>query len=570
LVIPNTTASTYAMPLVTSLGQYSTSNENGSAQLEVIDSTTFKITHTFRIISDTENYIISQYIANQTKLTKNSIYAASEGDNSRPSVFNTPRSFNGLVVTQQGKYIVSNEAFRVPFRASFNSQDVNGNFILPFTLLVEKLSSIGTFETDLSAYEDCRVTVEWDDEDEKIELEKIHLIVTRRKDQANVAGYEKDLELSEALLETTGSTATINGIIKGPVVYSQDDGITSVFFVIDHTKVTRGDTYDIIPVATYESGASELSGLNGFSSLGSGGSAIAPTFTSDAVWYSRNGKTANNITAAVMERLANVFTVDYNTYFDTAGEPFTTFDQDFESLKFELKNAVSDAVLYSGVVGKNTATNVIQSSGQIQTIKDEEGGLYRFVAKPFRIPFENEQGLPNFGGNPNPALNQYKLVWTLRIVASIDQVDIVDYVTECDLEVRPYESVNNTPSYSPKVSNIMFRDPNTGLPLSSWCDLEEVLVTANIEDLGTDTYALAFVDRNPFGAIYQNDYSLQEEDAYEHELPSYVEFEMLQSDLISQFNLNVSGGVVSFLLDISSLSEDERMRISVMVYQSNS
>jgi hypothetical protein len=570
LVIPNTSASTYPMALVTQLGQYVTSNENGSAQLEVIDSTTFKITHSFRLIADTENYIISQYIDNQTKLTKNSIYATQQRDNSRPSVFNTLRSLNGLVVTQKGKYYVSNESFRVPFIASFNSQDVEGDAILPFELKVERLSDLGTFQSDISAYEDCRVTVEWDDEDEIIELEKVHLLVTRRREQANVAGYEKDLEFSEALLVTTGGSSTVNGIIKAPTVYTQAGGKTSVSFIVDHTKVTKGDSYDFHPIATYESGPSELKGLHGVKTLRSNSAALAPIFTSDAVWYSRNGKSANNITAAVMERLSNVFTLDYNTYFDTAGEPFTTFDQDFEYLRFDLVNAVTNFSLYSGFVGKNTATNEIQSNDQIQTIKDEANTLYRFVAKPFRIPFENEQGLPNLGGNPNPALNQYKLIWTLRIVGSIDQTEIVDYVTECDLEVRPYESVNNTPSYSPKVSNIMFRDPKTGLSLSAWCDLEEVLVTANIEDLGTDTYALAFVDRNPFGVIYQNDYSLEEEDAYEHELPSYVEFEMLQSDLISQFNLNVSDGVVSFLLDISSLSEDERMRISVMVYQSNS
>jgi hypothetical protein len=77
--------------------------------------------------------------------------------------------------------------------------------------------------------------------------------------------------------------------------------------------------------------------------------------------------------------------------------------------------------------------------------------------------------------------------------------------------------------------------PNTGLPLSAWCDLEEVLVTANIEDLGTDTYALAFVDRNPFGAIYQNDYSLEEEDDSMYEMDS--EMYEGEEELEEEFNL---------------------------------
>jgi hypothetical protein len=568
-VIPNATPATHLMGLSTQQGQFVISNENWYAQIQVIGSHRFRIIHVFRMIADTENYILSQYIDNQTKLTKNSIFSAQELNNTRPSVYNIVKSYSAVVVTQKGSYAVFAPQASVGFIASFNFQDVFGDFILPFQVKIEKTSSLGTFQNALSAYEDCRVTIEWDDPDEVIVLEKCEVLMTQRNDQANEGNYEKDLRLTHARLVTTGSSAFIQGYIKGPVAYTRAGGKTSVSYIVDHSGIEINRTYDIHGICPYEVGPSELKQLHGIRPVAANDAPNAPEFDFEAEWWTRNAKNGNNLTCAVMERVCNVLTVNYNQYVDTGAEPFTTFAQDFESAHFELVKVSNSEVMYSGVVGKNTATNEILSNAQIETIKDTEAGVYRFIARPFRIPFENEQGLPNFGSNGLTEDNDYVLTWTVRIVASIDQLDIVDYKSECLLNVRPYESQTSEPSYVPKVSNIRFLNPETGLPISAWCDLTEVLVVANVEDLGENTYALAFVDNNPFGAIYLNDFALKEEDTYSHDLPDYVVFPMLETPLIEEFNLNLPSETVSFLLDISGLSLEERMRISVMVYQAN-
>ena len=128
--------------------------------------------------------------------------------------------------------------------------------------------------------------------------------------------------------------------------------------------------------------------------------------------------------------------------------------------------------------------------------------------------------------------NQYKWKWSIQFVASADDRFRYQFEFDQTLTIRPYEN-NSTPSEdpsgAPKVSNIRFIDPNTGLLIGNWCDLTTVQVVADVEDLGTDTYVNAFVDRYPLGATMQNDYALEEEDSAEHTLPAYIELPQLET-----------------------------------------
>jgi hypothetical protein len=567
LVIPSTSLATYPMAMVVNNPSTANSSENGMVELEVLGNKVFKITHYFRIISDTENYFTGLATSNQLRLTKGSVFDANEGEALRPSVFNTTRALNAVVCTRKDTFSLFTTEFSIPFRASFKGTSPVGSFDFPSTVTIEKVSNNEAVNF-LSPYEDCKVTISFTDPLELIQTDEVVVLVAKRLFNQNRVSYEVDLDVSEAKLETTVSTTVIDGVIKGPVSYTQADGITSVSFVVDKTGIEYNKGYDIHFAPLFSRDVSEFGYSHGVLRVGSLSDSLPVDFDMDCEFWTRYGVHANNMVAAVMQRLVNVCTIDYSDYNNLASPPFTNFDADFAQISFELKNAVSGAVLYSGGVGKNTATNEILSNAQVETIKDEENGLYRFVAREFRIPYENFQNLPNLGGNPLQNLNNYVFTWKIRFVASADELQVIEYTFDCDLQIRPYENQNGEPSYVPKVSNIRFLNPETGLPISAWCDLEEILVLADVEDLGETTYVLAYVDDFPLGAIYQNDYALKEEDPQSHTLPSYVTFEEKQTDLISDFNADTSSGTVSFRLDISNLSGEEKQRISVKAYKS--
>lgn len=564
-VIPSNSPNSYVMPLVLAQTEYTLSNENGGVTIEVIDSTNFIIRHDFRMTYDIEGYVLGRLFQNRLRLSQPSGYSLQEWDNSRPSVYSTLKAYNAVLAVRRNTENAFMNEFSIRWQSAFNGLDRNLNVKYPLTMKFNKVSD-NTEVTTLSAFEDIKVTFEYEDPSYEIVVDECEVILTERVLQANVETFEKDLNPSHAKLVTTVSTSTIEDKIKGPVSYTQTGGKTSVSFVVDHTKIVYGQPYDVHAICLYPENPSDNVALHHGQRVSSSSDHPGFDFGIDANWWTYNAKSANEITAAVMERLVNVFECSYNLYIDNGTEPFTTFNQDFDSIKFELKNAVSGAVLYTGGVGKNTSTNEPLSNAQVQTIKDELNGLYRFVAQEFRVPFLNDQNLPNFGVNQE-GLNQYILTWTLRMISAQDETVVNDYVFDCPLSVRPYENDVNDPSYTKKVSNIRFLDPETSLPIGAWCDLDTVRVIANVEDLGTDTFVLAFVDRNPYGALYQNDFNLQEEDPQTHTLPSYVTFTPKDSILISDFESNPSDGVVSFLLDISTLSDEDKMRISVMAYQ---
>lgn len=569
LVIPNSSASTYPMALVMQRGETVLSNENGTCFLEVIDSTHFKIIHSFRLVSDTEDYLSSVIYENQTRLTKNSVYAASELTNTRTSVFNTEKAYNAVIATQKVSYKIFASEFSIPFSASFYGQNQEGNAVFPMTVVLERNS---TEVSSLSPYEDTLVKIQWVDNDVMIMPDEAVVILTKRTSEGNQAGFEKDLQIYEVKLVTDVSGGTIIGPFKGPVEYIQSDGITSVSFIIDKDYIDYGIAYDIHAIGFYGSGPSDIVGIHGVSQVSSESEALDIGFEMDCNIWSKQGNHGNSFSCCVMERLITSCEINYQQYFDFAYPPFSNFEDDFKKVRFELKNAVTEAVIHSGQLQKGFFGS-INSNSEITVLKDTEAGKYYFASKPFRVGYENFQDLPNLGTNTTSALNQYVIEWTVEFSASGDEVQVLKYVFECQLEVRPYENQNTEVSYSPKVFDIIFRDPQTGLPISAWCDLESVLVTAQVSDWESNdwatTYCNVYVDNFPYGTLPLNNFALQEENPQSHATPPYIEFPELESDRITFYNFDENTGVVSFLLDISELTGEEKNRISIQAYQSN-
>jgi hypothetical protein len=562
LQIPNTSASTYTMPLSFVTGEFINANENGVVTLEVTDSTHFKITHFFRITEDLEGYLNGGNIFNQTRLTKNSKYNAQELENDRPTVFGTQKAFNAIVASKQRNFVLIADELSVLFRASFNGFDSDGDEMFAQTVTFERFST----EVDsLSALEDTKVTLSFVDPSAKILIDEATVLLAIRKYDQNIAGFEKDLDIQECKLVTTGSTAIISGPFKGPVAYTQAAGVTTVSFYVDKDEVEISQNYDLHSIVAYQKDVSEVAMFHHALKTTTLDFDSQPVDTNmSSQFYSRNGNTAEDFTATVMERISNSMVIDVDVYDTLASLPFTTFWQDLAYATFSLKDALGNE-LFAGAIGKNTTNNTMQSTDLIEVDVTDADKL-RLTVNDFRIPYENFQNLPNLGPE---ATNEYTWTWFVYFTASADDRYNVRFETVNVLTIRPYENSENEPSEAPKVSNIRFIDPSTGRPISNWCDFTSILVLADCEDLGSDTLVNVLVDKYPLGANFKNDYALEEENPDTHTLPTYISIPQLSSDLVSNLTINATDGIISFLLDVSLLSGEEKYRVSVMTYKAN-
>lgn len=556
------TPAVYPMALSFPSGINLNSNINGDVTLEVVSSTEFIITHEFRLTMDLNNYLVGASIPNHFRLTKSSISNPVEQNSNVPSVFGYQKALNVVVATRNANRDLFAENLSIGFVASFNNLDSGLNEILAQTVFLARASDITTEVDSISAFEDTYVKLSWDDPSALITLEEAVVIFTRNTGGPNIADFERDFLLMEAKLLSTGSGATIDGAIKGPVVYTQSGGVTSVSFYLDYTQLTYSTDYDIHSLVMWGTGPSDQAMLHAVLKEDSFSESIPVTYSVDAEFWSRNANHANNFEAAVMERLVNVLTIDTSEYNSGAVAPYTNFWDDLVEITFQLQDTGGN-ILYFGQSTK-IGTPVLSSSDEITTYYDLGTGILKIVATEFRIPFENFQGLLDMGAD---ATNDFTWTWKIRMVAALDDNYQLEYQFIQDLNIRQYENSDDVPSGAPKVSNIQFLNPETGLPISNWCEITEVLVVADIDDLGTDTYVNAFVDSFPLGAIFQNDFALEEEDPAAHSTPAWVIFTQKTTDLISEMDAQPTGGVISFLLDVSGLTGDEKLRISVMAYR---
>lgn len=556
------TPATYVMNLSFPSGEYLNSNINGDVTLEVVSSTEFIVTHEFRLTMDLNNYLVGANIPNNFRLTKASIGSPVELSSDVPSVYGYPKALNVVMATRNANRDLFAENLSIGFQASFNNLDSSLNSILAQTVFLARASDITTEVDSISAFEDTYVKLSWSDPSALITLEEAIVILTRNTGGPNVGTFERDFLLMEAKLLSTGSGATIDGAIKGPVVYTQAAGITTVSFYLDHTQLNYSTDYDLHSLVMWGTGPSDQAMLHAVLKEDSFSESVPVIFGVDAEFWSRNANHANNFEAAVMERLVNVLTIDTFAYTAGAEAPYTNFWDDLVDITFTLSDT-SGNVLYAGQTYK-IGTPLLSASDQISKYFNLITGTLQIVATEFRIPFENFQGLLDMGAD---ATNDFVWTWKIKMVAALDDNYQLEYQFIQDLNIRQYENSDDVPSGAPKVSNIQFLNPLTGLPISNWCDITEVLVVADIDDLGPTTYVNAFVDSFPLGAIFQNDFALEEEDPATHTTPSYVIFEQKATDLISEMDDQPTDGVISFLLDVSNLTGDEKYRISVMAYR---
>ena len=544
------------------------SNINGDVTVELLNDDDFEITHTFRMVSDVETYISGRSIDNQTRFGKSNNYNPNEGDIDRPAVYGTLRGIN-CYVSIKGQssgnfYNTFAPDLSIPVKAAYNNFDSDGDLSAwPGTWRIERTAAPGTTVDSLSPFEDNLVICSFPDLGYLIQDNEAELILTKRTRQGNVGTFEADLQLYVAKIPISGASTQLNGPIYSPSDYRHFADLTEIEVTIKGSLLEVGATYQLslaAGIATDPSTSIMLHVLG--DEMGTDAAPPEVDFTMISEFWSRNGNHAEEFTCAPNERLTHVLSMNVTEYDNSPPSPWTAFDYDIQIVSIIITDSNGN-IVFSESMTKNS-DNSWPSNDFIGTLEESgpsEDTIRYFYLKEFRIPYTNEQGLPDWIDETFT----FKWKAAFRPYPNYGLI----YEQETTVTVREYENSDPSPSGSDYISNIRFLDPETGYPISNWCETETILVVADVDSagIGTDTYIVAMVDYFPLGVSLFDDFQLQEEDGETHILPDYVIFQEKLSDLISDLTPEPIDDSISFLLDISGLTNIQKLRIFVMAYR---
>lgn len=549
--MPASPSGDYTMPLI---GQANNqpNNENGEVTLSYTDGQNFEITHDFYMTMDVEGYSAGRTIPNIFRFSKNSINALEEYNSDRPSVYGDLKGLNVNIAIRKGNYTLFAPDLSIPFRASFMGKKSDGtDAATSCEFRIEWASEPSINQTTLSPFQDNTLTLRITDPGAVVQENESELMMTYKGDDQNVGSFLRDLRVHNVKLVTTGSTAQLSGPIYGPVRWSQSAGITEISVIIRGTELEIDQPYQLqLRTLETDGPSSSLTTHHTTDDVPSESDTLPVTFEIYAEFWTRNGEHAEEFTIAPNQRCTNVLSINRTEYDSNASGIFDSFANDFTRATIEILNSDGDVIFTSFVEGfvSNDFIGYAQEVGPSDTID-------HFYLKEFRIPYLNEQNLPNWIGET------FTFRWTIRCLGTPSNYGC-DYQVSGELSVVDYENSEA----SPEITNIRFLDPVTGNTISNWCQTTQVRVVAEISGISPDVYVSAMVDLSPFGSLLFNDLALEEEDPVMHSLPSYVIFEQKTTDLITQLPDGPEDGAISFLLDVSELSEEQRMRIYIEAY----
>lgn len=540
---------TYVLGLSMINPEFIPENENGSVYAIMTDVNNLKIYHDFMVVADKESFINGNSYDVTTILSKNSVYNDSEYNNDRTSVYNSTRAINCIVAILQNGYSTIAPQFRIATNGKFMS--------IPAEFTFETLSN--DVVESVSPFEDTKVTIDIDDASHIAVTDESTLVITRRSLDNTNGNFEKELNIDDIKLVTTVSSSTISKYVKGPITYSQPPGKTRIEFYIDHTAVELNTGYDFHIIPLMNTGPSVYELEHALEHTDSDHISPRLPINVESLIYSRNGNNGENFTATVMERLSFVFKVDAASYDSNSVGPYGSFNNDVRNINFVIEDSNGENLFKATVVKVRNqptpSTGVFNSNSDMTVVYNAITNEYIFVVNDLRVGYLNNNNLLDMGGKT------YKCSWS--ILLNGDNQHQLRYVVDSMLNVNNYD--NMKPS-AKTVFNVQFLDPETGQPISSWCDATHVVVRAEYEegDFADNVGVVAFVDGSPFGAEFKNNYGLREHDNDTHNLPTYI-------DLPDYVNPNITGltvddGIISFVLDISSLTTESKQRISVMAY----
>lgn len=556
VLIPAGYSSSYAMVLI-GQGEFESANQNGTVEINLTNDYNFEIVHEFYMTMDVQSYPVGKYVPNKFRFSKNSILNPLEMSNNGVAVYGQLRGLNIYTGFQQGRFQVLAQDLSIPIQASFNGQDMDGVDLFEPTWSIELVSDPGVEVPYLSPYEDNIVIISFTDPSALIVENESEVAICNRSLDENVSGFVKDFILYEGKLITSAGSAQVSGPIYEPITWLQSAGVTTISFRVKGTDLDPSINYQLHTRAGYTNGPSGTAFLHALTTpTPTDGGPLAVDFDFISEFWTRNGEHFEEMSVAPNQRVTSVLSLNVSEYNANAASPWSTFFGDILGVRVQVFDE-DDVEVFSASITDNGA-GTFEDSEFIgnELDSDPSNTIQRFYLKEFRVPYTNFSGLQNWIGQT------IRFRWTVQFFIPFSQTTGANYYTDNYLTVRPYENQE----VSQQVSNIRFLDPVTGNPISNWCDLDSILVAADISGIANDVYIVAMVDRFPLGVQMFNDLGLEEEDPTTHTTPSYVIFSQKVSDLISDLESQPIDGGIAFLLDISTLSNDEKWRIFIEAY----
>lgn len=551
--IPSVYGPTYQMSLI-GLGPTMLSNENGTVTVNISGDQDFEIVHDFYLTYDIEGFQIARLLENVFRFTKTNAYNLEENDFSRPSAYGTLRGLGAYVaVNQEGLEFIAPD-LSIPFQASFNGFDPDGNPDFPASYEVELEFDPSIPRQGFSPWAFQTVRVDIADPGAQVVVDECEISLVLRTEQ--VSTFTRDFRLVEQKLVSTGSSAQINGPIYGPVTYSHSSGVTSITFCVDGTQLLPLEDYQLHGRWLIETSPSTFVMRHGASGvLRTGEEAEGVDFDMQSLLWTRNGDNGEDFSVDPNQRVVATCEVNVSQYNANAQAPFGNLLGDLRLIRFEILDENDNVLLFTTA---SAAGGVIFPAPIIshELENSPSGTILRLWVKEFRVPYTNDQNLPDW-------VNSVKRVrWSLRMVPQANPEFSALYFQDCLLRVGKYE--NQDPS--PRITNFRLLNVDTGEAVASLCGLSRVRIAADINGIADNVYVSVMVDRHPLGVEPYNDYALEEEDPAMHSLPPYVIFTQRSTDLVEQLPAQPTGGSIAFVLNLDQLGDIGQYRVFLEAY----
>lgn len=335
------------------------------------------------------------------------------------------------------------------------------------------------------------------------------------------------------------------------------EGIASVRlrFKVDNDLDPFG-TYAVVFVVSGWPNASTNSYTNSFirTEIPANGLAAAPTLTEDEfdgtiIDYNIDAET-DNVASTVVDHLKLKVRVNRAAY-DALPEAValgSTWNDGMRSVKLRIIDEATDAVLWQTDFFK---VGAVWSSPAANPLTEGVDGDWNTYEVMLHTCYPNDAGLPDFSGKT------IKVLW----IFSIDFPALqwrVDYRYPQRIAVRGYTG------FSEVIQSIQLFDYESGLPLTSLCQSDLVLVRVTLDPaktLGLDWNIRVKWSLEPHGFdanALQRPAGTPEEESYVGQFPQLdqPEFTLLPAQFVD--------GVATFVFNHANVAEGEKPRLHVI------
>lgn len=545
---------TYAMVPV-NFGQTEDTLANATVQLSVTNSTTYSIAiKDDFFLADFDEYHRQHSVDHNKILLLSSLRAPRTEDNSYlASVYRTERA---LGVIQEVLHLGNKVRFEnhQPIRLRYWNVD-ESNVESSFSFEVELTRSSAPVD-EFSSYQGTMVNL-YISKPGGLKLVDVVAMIWEESEN-NENSWISDLRYSHfKLANDLAGSSQKDGMIYAPtkaLTYNASLGRYEAYFRVPSGSVTPGKRYRIAAYSTVQTDPGSV-------------------YRNVQSWLSPIRYTANSIPGPYMldvettvydpdsTALANL--VENATPADRYGVEIlvdkAAYDADFDAGSFEEDlHSVSLKIYEFATPGTLLANYTLVRTGGVfptnnKAISVNEGASTFAVGTELRAQFLNSQGILDLAGKD--LIIEFGLRFDYDGPPSHSYV----YLYKARIKFRQYDNVLTLPSR--KIEGIYYYDADTGLPISSMCNVSRILVEVVLESghgsTGNNFHFRGMIDRTPYGSTFWNDLGLEEFDGYvPAHLPQLQELPIESAD--EYFDTD---GVARMIVDVSGIPTGEERRI---------